>query len=199
MNGIEKITARIETDAVADAARLAEQTEAQCQAIRAEGEKKAQARYWELVRQGVSTAEDRVQRLAKTADMESRKSVLSCKQALVAQAFDQAEARLRAMNGDAYIDVLAALAVGAATTGTEELVLTAKDKRLFGEKVLEKANAALEAAGKAGQLTIAQEDGTFDRGLICRQGSVSVNCTLGALMDQARETMAAQVAAELFN
>ena len=44
MNGIEKITARIETDAVADAARIAEETKAQCEAIRAEGEKKAQER-----------------------------------------------------------------------------------------------------------------------------------------------------------
>ena len=199
MNGIDKITARIETDAVADAARLAEETKRQCEAIQAEGEKKAQERYWEKVRQGVATAEDRVQRLAKTADMESRKSVLGCKQALVAQAFDKAEERLRALAGDAYIDVLTALAVRASVTGTEELVLTAKDKKLFGDKVLEKANAALEAAGKVGRLTIADEDGTFDRGLICRQGSVGVNCTIEALMAQARETMAAEVAAELFN
>ena len=199
MNGIEKITARIETDAVADAARLAEQTKAQCEAIKAEGEKQAQERYWAQVRQGVATAEDRVQRLAKTADMEARKSVLNCKQDLVAQAFDAAQTRLMAMNGDAYVDVLTALAVRASASGTEELVLTAKDKKLFGEKVLEKANAALAGAGKVGQLTIAEEDGTFDRGLICRQGSVGVNCTFQALLAQARETMAAEVAAQLFN
>ena len=199
MNGIDKITARIETDAVADAARLAEETKRQCEAIQAEGEKKAQERYWEKVRQGVATAEDRVQRLAKTADMESRKSVLGCKQALVAQAFDKAEERLRALAGEDYVNVLVALALRASTSGTEELVLTARDKKLFGEKVLEKANAALEAAGKAGRLTIADEDGDFDRGLICREGSVGVNCAFGSLMAQARETMAADVAAALFN
>ena len=199
MNGIDKITARIETDAVADAARTAEQTKAQCDAIRAEGEKKAQENYWEKVRQGVAAAEDRVQRLAKTADMEARKSILNCKQSLVAQAFDRAEERLRSLSGDAYADFLTALAVRASVTGTEELVLTARDKKLFGDKVLLRANAALTKAGRTGALTLSEEAGDFDRGLLCRQGSVCVNCTVQTLMAQAREELAAEMAAELFN
>lgn len=198
MNGIDKITARIETDAVADAARIASQTKEQCDAIRAEGEKKAQEGYWEKVREGVKAAEDRVQRLAKTADMEARKSVLSFKQSIVADAFDKAEARLNALEGDAYVSFLAALAAKAAVTGREEIVLTAADKKAYGPKVIAQANAALKAAGKPAGLTLARSEGTFGRGLICQQGSVSVNCTVEAMMAQARESMASDVAAELF-
>ena len=198
MNGIDKITARIETDAVADAARIAEEVKAQCEAIRAEGEKKAQESYWEKVRQGVAAAEDRVQRLAKTADMEARKSVLSFKQSIVADAFDRAEAKLNALTGEEYVAFLAALAVKAAVTGTEEIILSADDKKAYGKKVLQKANAALSAAGKTGKLTLSETDGSFTRGLVCKQGSVSVNCTVEALMAQARENMASDVAAELF-
>ena len=199
MNGIDKITARIETDAVADAARIAEETKAQCEAIRAEGEKKAQESYWEKVRAGVASAEDRVQRLAKTADMEARKSVLSFKQSIVAEAFDKAEAKLNALTGDEYADFLTALAVKAAVTGTEELVFSAGDRDAYGAKVVAKANAALAAAGKPGKLTLSETEGRFARGLICKQGSVSVNCTVEALMAQAREDMASDVAAALFN
>ena len=198
MNGIDKITARIETDAVADAARIAQEVKAQCEAIKAEGEKKAQEGYWEKVRQGVAAAEDRVQRLAKTADMEARKSVLSFKQSIVADAFDKAEAKLNALTGEEYVSFLAALAARAAVTGEEEIVLSADDKAAYGKKVITKANAALKAAGKEGRLTLSETDGNFGRGLICKQGSVSVNCTVQALMDQAREDMASDVAAELF-
>ncbi len=198
MNGIDKITARIETDAVADAARIAGEVKTQCETIRAEGEKKAQEGYWEKVRQGVAAAEDRVQRLAKTADMEARKSVLSFKQGIVADAFDKAEARLNAMEGDEYVSFLAALAVRASVTGTEELVLSAADKAAYGPKVVERANAALKKAGRTGSLTLSDQEGGFARGLVCRQGSVSVNCTVEALMAQAREDMASDVAAELF-
>ena len=198
MNGIDKITARIETDAVADAARIAGEVKTQCETIRAEGEKKAQEGYWEKVRQGVAAAEDRVQRLAKTADMEARKSVLSFKQAIVTDAFDRAEAKLNALKGDEYVSFLAALAARAAVTGTEEIVLSAADKAAYGPKVLAQANASLKKAGKTGALTLSAQEGSFARGLICKQGSVSVNCTVEALMAQAREDMASDVAAELF-
>ncbi len=198
MNGIDKITARIETDAVADAARIASQTKEQCDAIRAEGEKKAQEGYWEKVRQGVKSAEDRVQRLAKTADMEARKSVLSFKQSVVAEAFDKAEAKLNALEGDAYVSFLAALAARAAVTGTEQIVLSADDKAAYGAQTIAQANAALKAAGKTAGLTLAEQAGSFGKGLVVRQGSVSVNCTVEALMAQAREDMASDVAAELF-
>ncbi len=199
MKGIEKITARIEADGAADAARIAEETKAQCDSIRQEGEKKAQEQYWEKIRQGVKATEDRSQRLGKTADMEARKSLLSCKQEIVATAFDQAENKLRAMSGQAYVDFLAGLAVRAAVTGEEELVLAAADRATIGASVVEQANAALAAAGKPAGLTLAAEIGSFSGGLICRKGSVSVNCTIDALMAQAREDMASQVAGELFS
>ncbi len=198
MNGIDKITARIENDAVADAARIAQQTHDECEAIRAEGEKKAQDSYWEKFRQGVAAAEDRVQRLAKTADMEARKSVLSFKQSIVAEAFDKAEAKLNGLEGEAYVSFLTALAQKAAVTGTEELVFSAADRKTVGKKVVDRTNAALKAAGRTGKLTLSDAEGDFGRGLICRQGSVSVNCTVEALMAQAREDMASDVAAELF-
>ena len=198
MNGIDKITARIEMEAVAEAARIDEAAKADCERIRAEGEKQAQESYWEKVRQGVAATEDRVQRLAKTADMEARKSVLGYKQTLVAGAFDQAEARLRALTGDEYVAFLSTLAARAAVTGTEEIILSAKDKTEYGQAVLDKANSALTANRKTGKLTLSDQDGAFDGGLICRQGSVSVNCTIDALMAQAREDMAADVAAMLF-
>lgn len=198
MNGIDRITARIETEAVAESARMAQQAKADCEQILAEGEKKAQDSYWQLVRQGVAATEDRVQRLAKTANMEARKSILAYKQALVAQAFEKAEAKLRGIRGAAYTDLLAALAVKASQSGREELVLSARDRAACGQAVTDKANAALTAAGKTGKLTLSKREGDFEGGLLCREGSVSVNCTFDALMAQAREDLATEVAAELF-
>lgn len=199
MNGLDKITARIETDAVADAARAAEEAKAQADAIRSEGEAKAQQTYWDRLQAGVKATEDRVQRLAKTADMEARKSVLACKQEIVSAAFDQAEEKLRAMTGDDYVVFLASLAAKASSTGKEQIILSAADKDAYGAKVVKKANAALAAAGKTGALTLADKAGDFEGGLLLRDGSIAVNCTIGALIAQAREEQASAVAAELFS
>lgn len=198
MNGLEKITARIETDAVADAARIAEEAKLQCDAIRAEGEAKAQESYWRRVREGVKNAEDRASRLAKAADMEARKSVLACKQEIVAEAFRRAEQKLLALSGEEYIAFLAGLAAKASVSGREEIVLNANDRGAVGKKVASRANELLSAQGRTAQLILAPDAGDFTGGLILRDGDISVNCTVAALIAEARQTQASDVAAELF-
>lgn len=198
MKGIEKITARIEAEAAEEAARIETEGKARAAEIAAQGEARAQERYWQKIQEGVKAAEDRKERLAKAADMEARKSILAVKQDIVAEAFRRAEETLCAMSGEEYLAFLVSLAVRAASTGTEEIVLAEKD-RAMGAKVAARANETLSALGKTGKLTPAERSGDFAAGLILVQGNISVNCTVEALMSQARESMAAEVAAELFS
>lgn len=198
MNGLEKITARIETDAVADAARMAEEARQQCEAILAEGEKKAQESYWKKIQEGAKATEDRVARLAKAADMEARKSILACKQEIVSEAFTRAEEKLRALSGEKYVSFLASLAARAAVTGEEEIVLSRKDRDAVGKMTAAKANELLAAGGMTAKLTLSRETGDFDGGLILRDGDISVNCTVSALIAEARQSQASEAAAELF-
>lgn len=197
MKGIDKITARIEAEGAAEAARLAEETALRCKEIAEAGEAKARERYWQRVKEGAKAAEERGQRLAKTADMEARKSILATKQTIVAETFRLAEEKLLALSGEEYLDFLASLTARASSTGEEEIVLAEKDKAL-GQKVLSRANALLSGAGKTAKLTLSARTGDHAAGLVLRQGNISVNCTVEALMAQAREEMAAEVASELF-
>lgn len=198
MKGIEKITARIEAEAAAEATRIEAEGKARAAEIAAQGETRAQERYWKKIQEGAKAAEERKDRLAKTADMEARKSILAAKQAIVAETFRRAEETLCAMSGEEYMAFLVSLAVRASSTGTEEIVLAEKDKAL-GAKIAARANERLSALGKTGKLTVAAQTGDFAAGLILTQGNISVNCTVEALMNQAREGMAAEVAAELFS
>lgn len=198
MKGIEKITARIQAEAAEEAARIEAEGKARAAEIAARGETLAQERYWQKIQEGAKAAEERKERLAKAADMEARKSILAAKQAIVADAFRRAEETLCAMSGEEYLDFLTNLAVRASSTGTEEIVLGEKDQSL-GEKVAALANDRLAALGKAAKLTVASKTGDFAAGLILARGNISINCTVEALMNQARESMAAEVAAELFS
>jgi len=199
MNGIEKITARIEADAVAEAARTAKEAAERCAKIRADYEKQAQEHYWTRAKQGVKATEDRVQRLAKTADMEARKSVLAFKQEVVAQVFDRTMQKILSMDRAKYTEFLAAKASDASATGTEEIILNAADKKACGVQVVAAANQKLTAAGKKNSLILASETGEFQAGLILREGNVSVNCTAEALVEQARSELASEVAVVLFS
>lgn len=199
MNGLDKITARIEADAVAEAAAIIQEAKAQCTRILADAERAAQDRYWERAREGMKSVEDRAQRLNRAADMEARKSVLAFKQEVVSGVFDEVEKRLFSLPEEEYLRFLSDKAVQAAVSGEEELILNAKDKASLGQKLLDAANARLAEMGRKAELRLAAGAGDFRGGLIVRQGNVSVNCTVEALVAQARNDLAADVAATLFS
>ena len=227
MNGIEKLTARIEADAQAEAAEILRAAEEKAREIRAGYEAQAQAEAADAAQSRAKAAQQRLERLEGAAEMEAKRQTLAAKQEMIDAAFEKAKARLTDLPEEAYADLLARLAVKAAKTGREEIVLSARDKQRVGAKVAAKANALLAKAvapslpqelkeSKAGSviakvvtganallqgtamLTLADETREMEGGLILRDGNVEVNCAFETQLRVLRETMAADIAAILF-
>lgn len=198
MNGIDRITDRIEADAREQAKAIIAEAEAKCAEIRKENEKKAQERYLQLIRNGTKDCESGLERRKSAAEMDAKKSVLALKQDCVAEAFDMAKRRLADMPEDSYVGFLASLAASAAADGSGEIVLSARDRERCGKAVLERANAALAAKGLTPALTLAADRREISGGLILRQGGVEVNCSIEALVEALKGPMTADVARTLF-
>ena len=178
MNGIEKITGRIEADAREQASAITADAEAKCAEIRAGYDKQAQDQYWARVRDGVKICEDRVQRMGRLAEMEARKSILALKQEMVDAAFAAALERICTMPQADYVAYLAKLAAQAATTGTEALVFNAKDQAACGQAVADAANALLAQQGKQARLTVSPATRDLRAGFVLQQGDIEVNCAV---------------------
>lgn len=198
MNGIDRITDRIEADAREQAKAIIAEAEAKCAEIRKENEKKAQERYLQLIRNGTKDCESGLERRKSAAEMDAKKSVLALKQDCVAEAFDMAKRRLADMPEDSYVGFLASLAASAAADGSGEILLSARDRERCGKAVLERANAALAAKGLTPALTLAADSREISGGLILRQGGVEVNCSIEALVEALKGPMTADVARTLF-
>lgn len=198
MNGIDRITDRIEADAREQAKAIIAEAESKCAEIRKENEKKAQERYLQLIRNGTKDCESGLERRKSAAEMDAKKSVLALKQDCVAEAFDMAKRRLADMPEDSYVGFLASLAASAAADGSGEIVLSARDRERCGKAVLERANAALAAKGLTPALTLAADSREISGGLILRQGGVEVNCSIEALVEALKGPMTADVARTLF-
>ena len=198
MNGIDRITDRIEADAREQAKAIIAEAEAKCAEIRKENEKKAQERYLQLIRNGTKDCESGLERRKSAAEMDAKKSVLALKQDCVAEAFDMAKRRLADMPEDSYVGFLASLAASAAADGSGEIDLSARDRERCGKAVLERANAALAAKGLTPALTLAADSREISGGLILRQGGVEVNCSIEALVEALKGPMTADVARTLF-
>ena len=198
MNGIEKITARITAEAEAECQAIRAESDKKCAEIRAENDKKAQEEYWRLVREGVKDTEQRVQRMARTAALEAKKSVLSMKQEAVSRAFGEAQKLIAAPAGGRLCGLPGREAAAAAITGEEEVIFSEADRARVGAKTVKRANELLSASGKPGTLTLSDATRPMSGGLILKQGDIEVNCTVDTLLDLSRGELAARVAEVLF-
>lgn len=158
MNGIEKITARIETDAKAEVAEILREAEEKAAAIREQYKAQAQAEAKAAEAAGKEAAQRQAERLESAAQMEAKKRLLAAKQACLNDAFDKAQEKLLALDEGEYAQLLAKTAVKASKTGKEEIILNAKDRERVGPQVVAWANtllaeaAAPKAAEKAGKV-----------------------------------------------
>ena len=168
MNGIEKITQRIESDA---------QAEIDC--TLADAREKAAA--------------EREERLVSSAQMEARKVQLAAKQEMVERTYALALDKLCAMPEEQYVTVLADLLVQASSNGKEEAVFSAKDRERVGEKAVAKANAL---SGK--QLRLSEETQPIRGGFILKDKNVEVNCAFETLVRLQKAETAGAVVKKLF-
>ena len=158
MNGIEKITARIEADAKAEADAILREAEEKAAAIREQYKSQAQAEEKSAEAAGREAAQRQAERLESAANMEAKKRLLAAKQDCLNEAFDKAQAQLLELDDGEYAQLLAKMAVKASKTGKEEIILNARDRERVGPQVVAWANTLLaeavapKAAEKAGKV-----------------------------------------------
>lgn len=227
MNGIEKITQLIQSEAQTEIDGVLAQARAEAAEITARYASQAQAETAELTAKNQRAAAEREERLVSAAQMEARKTLLAAKQELVEKAYDLALERLCALPEEAYIQVLADLMVQASTTGQEEVILSPRDRERVGRAAVSRANEILAkqtapelpeeltstrvgaildkvAAGVSAivqgtaMLTLSQETRDIRGGCILKNQNVEVNCTFETLVRLQRTETAGAVAKRLF-
>lgn len=194
MNGIEKITQRIQADAQAEIDRVLNEAKAQAAEITAKYKAQADAEAAQIAAKNEKAAAEREERLAGTAQMEARKLALAAKQEMVEKAYDLALKKLCAMPAEKYTAVLADLLAEASSTGKEEVIFSAKDREKVGKAAVEQAN---KAGGR--QLKLSGETRDIQGGFILRAENVEVNCAFDTLVRLQKAETAGAVAQKLFS
>ena len=194
MNGIEKITGRIASDAAQEIESIQAEARRQAEEITARYAEQAKRESQELLERGRRSAEERVERLASVAQLEARKPELAAKQEMLSKAYDKALEQLLNLPDQEYTALLADLAVKASSTGQEAVILSQKDRTRFGKQVVTLANEKR----KDGRLTLSGETRSIQGGLVLSDGDVEVNCTFETLVRLQRGELDREISKLLF-
>ena len=193
MNGIEKITQRIASQAQAEIDGVLEQARDEAARIIASYRAQAEAEARELNAKNEKAAAEREERLVSSAQMEARKVRLAAKQEMVERTYALALDKLCAMPEEQYVAVLADLLVQASSNGREEAVFSPTDREQVGEKAVAKANAL---SGK--ELRLSAETQPIRGGFILKDKNVEVNCAFETLVRLQKAETAGAVVKKLF-
>lgn len=193
MNGIDRITNRIEADAQAEIERILGEAREEAERILAQGHAQAEAEKAELTTRNKRIAAEREERLVSMAQMEARQVSLAAKQEMVEKAYALALEKLCAMPDDRYTQVVAALLVQAAPDGRGEVIFAPEDAKRIGEAAVAQANKTLN-----GTLTLSEEVRPIRGGFILKNGNVEVNGSFETLVRLQRAQTAGAVAKTLF-
>ena len=193
MNGIEKITQRIESDAQAEIDRILGEARDEAARITASYRAQADAEVRDLEAKNERAAAEQEERLVSAAQMKARKVQLAAKQEMVEKAYIQALDKLCAMPQEQYVAVLANLLVEASSNGREEAVFSKEDREQVGKAAVEKAN---QISGK--QLRLSEETQPIRGGFILKDKNVEVNCTFETLVRLQKAETAGAVVKTLF-
>jgi V/A-type H+-transporting ATPase subunit E len=196
--GVDKIVAKLISDAEAEAARILAEAEHAAGEIRRQGEEEAQAASEPILQAAEAEAQRRRRQHLALAELWARNKVLAAKREVLERVFQEAKERLGRLGSQEYRAFLKELLIRAAETGEEEIVLSPRDAAVFDTNLLEEVNAELKRAGKAGSLKVAQEGRELDGGFVLRGRGYEVNVTFATLLRQAHEGLETEVARLLF-
>ena len=193
MNGIEKITQRIASDAQAEIDRILGDARDEAARITANYRAQADAEAQELADKNERAAAEQEERLISAAQMKASRLQLAAKQEMVEKAYIQALDKLCALPEEQYVAILADLLVKASSNGKEEAVFSKGDREQVGKAAVEKAN---QISGK--QLRLSEESLPIRGGFILKDKNVEVNCTFETLVRLQKAETAGAVVKKLF-
>lgn len=219
MNGLEKITARIQADARERARIILQEAEEDCRRITAEYDERAEAARKRIEDENLRAGEALIARTRTEAANFQRDLTQTTRAALLDRAFEAAKQDLRSTDHGKYRELLVALLVSAlleqdraetesrewgdeeATVERLEVLLNAEDRERFGPAVIEGARKTAErriGREKAAKLTLSDKTADIDGGVVLRFGNVELNCSLTVILADLRHELEARVAAVLF-
>ncbi len=194
---MESILAKIKEDAEREGQRIGSDTADAVERSTKEAEQKAAGIILEAEKQSRSRARELKGRMLSAAGLENRNLLLSEKQRMIQEAFENTLKALEALPDDRYREIVKKLLRGIGEEG--EIIVSSKDAKRLGNNFLAEVNRELKnRPGKSGQIRFSQERREMRGGFVLHRGRHEINASFAAILQQRWEELEAELDRILF-
>jgi V/A-type H+-transporting ATPase subunit E len=198
MEGIKKITDKIQNDAEQKATHIKNEAEKEA-AQHLEQEKTEIDRDVEsILKEAEQEADEIRNRMKSMSELEFRKDRLAAKQQAVDEVFDKTLAKIRKMAPEQYFKMLVNMVAATSVTGKEKIILSETDKKQLPTNFLKLIHQMLEAKGLPGGIEISDEVRSISSGFILVSEYTELNYTFESILRMNRDVYEAEVVDGLF-
>jgi V/A-type H+-transporting ATPase subunit E len=199
MEGMDKIKAKILQDASSEADAIVNRAKRETNEILTRAEKAAERKTREIEVKAQVEAEEAHRKIMSMSELELRKSLLAIKQEMLDLAFDSALDRLKALEGEEYEKVIAAMLEKSLQTGLQEIVVSPQDAAKFTPQFLQKLNTSLSNRAAGTELRLSAETRDIRGGFILKSQGMEINNSFEALIRLQRDEIESDIAKILFD
>jgi len=191
----ERLEAAVIAEAKAEAAKIVESARAEAGALLARARADQERAFEDAVRQAETAQTRETARQTGLAGHEGRLAVLEAKNRLIDEVFGKAKERIRTLPDAEYMALMADWLKALPDDAGGTVMVNPSDEKRFTKAFLDGVNASRPAGGKySGVATDARISGGF---LVAGE-SFTIDATLDNRMSDLRESLAGDIARELF-
>ena len=195
---VDRLKAKIISDAEAGARKITEEAQAQASTIRAEAEAEVKKIGAEVQARAASDAKEHIRRQVSLRELEAKKAILAEKGRVMEEVFGQALEELRRRDREGDYGLTRDLLLKAIETGDEEIIVAPEDREGITPSFIESINAELRKAGKRAEIKLADDTRAIRGGFILRRGRAETNSSFETLLTMLRDDVETEVAGILF-
>jgi V/A-type H+-transporting ATPase subunit E len=192
---IENILNTIDKEALSNADRIIGKAEAEADKIRKEYADRANELNVRLQKVSEKKADEVYRRMIVNEQLELRKTLLSEKHKILDAFYKEARKKIKEMPPEKYLKFVKRLILNRAISGSEEIIVSAKQKKIFTGDFLESLNQSFPGGG---HFTLSDSGADFAWGVVLKEKRRIVDLSFDVLFEQVTERVESQVAALLF-
>lgn len=196
MSGLDEILNLIETQQQQGEEMILKAAKSKAAAIKAEGDKKAQAAYEDFMHRAKEQAEKDYENACNSTDADMKRRILSCKVGLIDEAVDKVIAKLKALPDSEYFHLIIKLAERHSQPDKGVICLCSKDLARVPADFESKLNESVKKSG--GSISLSKEPADIEDGFILSYGLISENCSFRAIIESEKDEIRDTAASVLF-